>query len=112
MHYEGELVERERGAGAEDEGEEREPAARRAEGEGDDAGDEHRHDAEDGVMQVDARRPDAAAEPPALLRPHDARVEADEGERAEEADEQEDERALALGEDRGGDERRRWASHP
>ena len=53
---EGELVEREGGAGAEDEGEELDPRAARLQGELQDAGDDHADDAEHGVVDVQPTR--------------------------------------------------------
>ena len=98
MQDEGELVEREGGAGAEDEGEELDPRAARLQGELQDAGDGHADDAEHGVVDVQStRRDDAAgAEPGAASGARDPGIEAGQGEGEDEADEQEEQRPFGI----------------
>ena len=103
----GELVERQGRAGAEDAGEDLERGAAGREGELQDAGHDHGDDPEHRVMDVEAGGTDVGPEPPALLGADHARVEADEGERGDETEQKTDERPPAVREDggreRGGD---------
>ena len=75
------------------------------------AGDHHRHDPEDQVVEVDAAVADDAARPPGHLRAaHQPRAHPDEGEGEQEADQDQEEAlelvlgdpVLEVGDDRGG----------
>src|SRR5436305_4941018 len=108
---EGELVDRQAGPDAKEDGADLGPG-RMAEGEKSaGSGDHHRHDPEDEVMKVDAAVADDAPRPPgdagAALQPG---AHADEGEGADEADEDDEQPLLVVlfqlapevGENRGG----------
>ena len=76
------------------------------------AGDHHRHDPEDQVVEVDAAVADHAARPPGDPRAaHQPRAHADEGEGEDEADEDQEEALLFVFDEAGrpevGDEARR-----
>src|SRR5206468_497466 len=94
---EGELVDRQAGADAEEEGTDLGPG-RMAEGEkAAGPGDHHRHDPEDEVVEVDAALADDAPRPPRHLRAAlQPRAHADEGEGADEADEDEEQPLLVV----------------
>ena len=94
----GELVEREGSSRAEAQGEELDPGAARVQGELEDTEDDHADDAEHGVVDVQATRRDDAAGAGALATacPRDARVEARQHEREDEADQQEEQRPLGV----------------
>ena len=95
-----ELVDRQPGADAEDEGADLGVGAVAEGGEAERAGDHHRHDPEDEVVEVDAAVADHAARPPGHLgAAHQPRAHADEGEGEDEADEDQEDALLFVGED-------------
>src|SRR3954451_2080841 len=95
-----ELVDRQAGADAEGEAADLRVGALAVEGEAERAGDHHRHDPEDQVVQVDAAVADDAARPPGHLRAaHQPRAHADEGEGEDEADQDEEDALAFVGED-------------
>src|SRR5215203_1131930 len=84
---EGELVDRQAGADPEAKGADLEPGAVAEGGEAGGAGDHHRHDPEDEVMDVDAAVADDAAGPPGdLWTPHQPGAHADKGKGEDEPD--------------------------
>src|SRR6201999_2791334 len=86
---EGELVDRQPGADAEEEGADLEVGAGAGGGEAEGPGDHHGDDPEDEVVDVEAALAFDVARPPADFGADHPGAEADEGERADEADEDE-----------------------
>src|SRR6201999_2644200 len=92
---EGELVDRQPGADAEEEGADLEVGTLSGGGEAEGPGDHHRHDPEDEVVDVEAAFAFDVARPPTHFGADHPGAEADEGERADETDEHQ-EYALAA----------------
>ena len=95
-----ELVDRQAGADAEEEAADLRVGALAVGGEAERAGDHHRHDPEDQVVEVDAAVADHAARPPGHLgAAHQPRAHADEGEGEDEPDQDQEDALAIVGED-------------